>query len=149
MPIFQGTFRKMHTHAALAQTYRPPRAHRSHRWGHRFESCCDHHQRTPILIQCRCPFSFCLFRHIADLGDILRKAGEITIAKPALLKIQKQHIPGELFCPARGCAAKPYPSSFPCTKCSIVTPSCRRMISRPSSKIQRYAPHRLRSGVFA
>ena len=19
------------------------RAHRSHRWGHRFESCCDHH----------------------------------------------------------------------------------------------------------
>ena len=20
------------------------RAHRSHRWGHRFESCCDHHQ---------------------------------------------------------------------------------------------------------
>ena len=32
------------------------RAHRSHRWGHRFESCCDHHKRTPILIQCRCSF---------------------------------------------------------------------------------------------
>ena len=28
------------------------RAHRSHRWGHRFESCCDHHNCTAILIQC-------------------------------------------------------------------------------------------------
>ena len=26
------------------------RAHRSHRWGHRFESCCDHHRKSfPIM----------------------------------------------------------------------------------------------------
>ena len=36
------------------------RAHRSHRWGHRFESCCDHHQRTQILIQCLSP-CFCIY----------------------------------------------------------------------------------------
>ena len=27
------------------------RAHRSHRWGHRFESCCDHHSKYQLLIQ--------------------------------------------------------------------------------------------------
>ena len=27
------------------------RAHRSHRWGHRFESCCDHHNKYQLLIQ--------------------------------------------------------------------------------------------------
>ena len=27
------------------------RAHRSHRWGHRFESCCDHH--TPGKLACQ------------------------------------------------------------------------------------------------
>ena len=36
------------------------RAHRSHRWGHRFESCCDHH--APGKLACQV-FSYLPYRH--------------------------------------------------------------------------------------
>ena len=39
------------------------RAHRSHRWGHRFESCCDHQLSPHVLIQSM-RTSFCIFRLI-------------------------------------------------------------------------------------
>ncbi len=39
----QGIFGTLDVHHSLAQSYHVPRAHRSHRWGHRFESCCDYH----------------------------------------------------------------------------------------------------------
>ena len=37
------------------------RAHRSHRWGHRFESCCDHQLSPHVLIQSM-RTSFCIYR---------------------------------------------------------------------------------------
>ena len=39
------------------------RAHRSHRWGHRFESCCDHQLSPHVLIQSM-RTSFCIYRLI-------------------------------------------------------------------------------------
>ena len=36
------------------------RAHRSHRWGHRFESCCDHQLSPHVLIQSM-RTSFCIY----------------------------------------------------------------------------------------
>ena len=39
------------------------RAHRSHRWGHRFESCCDHQLCPHVLIQSM-RTSFCIYRLI-------------------------------------------------------------------------------------
>ena len=39
------------------------RAHRSHRWGHRFESCCDHQLNPHVLIQSM-RISFCIYRPI-------------------------------------------------------------------------------------
>ena len=43
------------------------RAHRSHRWGHRFESCCDHHQRVSDMPSVSEIFSFAIFMHAFHL----------------------------------------------------------------------------------
>ena len=40
-----------HLHLIVGRSYRLRRAHRSHRWGHRFESCCDHQHRKVLVNQ--------------------------------------------------------------------------------------------------
>ena len=46
-----------HPSYVFCKLYRLVRAHRSHRWGHRFESCCDHHK--PLKTLCFRGLSLC------------------------------------------------------------------------------------------
>ena len=41
-PLEIKVFKPVQVYEAVYSSYHIGRAHRSHRWGHRFESCCDH-----------------------------------------------------------------------------------------------------------
>lgn len=44
MACFLRSFSLQCVHRSLKQSYHVRRVHRSHRWSHRFKSCCDHHK---------------------------------------------------------------------------------------------------------
>ena len=65
----QGIWQHEYSHSDFDTLYDLGRAHRSHRWGHRFESCCDHH--TPSKLACQVFFLPC--RHTRKDVNLMAK----------------------------------------------------------------------------
>ena len=65
------------------------RAHRSHRWGHRFESCCDHQQSNLVK-----QVAFFMFRNLKDPTNRTRSAGSEWesggLPEPALTELASE-----------------------------------------------------------